>query len=59
MKKARGSNTIADIIAALELYSEAIDISTLDKQEQKALINSNKFWNSPDVCHYEKKTCYR
>ena len=56
MTKARGGDTIADIIAALELYDDAVDISTLDEQEQKALININKFWNSPDVYHYEKNT---
>ena len=39
MTRPRGSDAIADIIAALELYSEAIDISALDEQEQKALKN--------------------
>jgi hypothetical protein len=54
MTKARGGDTLADIIAALELYHEAVDMSTLDEQEQKALINVSKFWNNPNVYHYEK-----
>ena len=54
MTKAKGCETIADIIAALELYNDAVDISNLDDEEQKALITINKFWNSPDVYHYEK-----
>ena len=54
MTKSRGSDTIADIKAALELYNEAIDISALDEQEQKAFNNINRFWNSSDAYHYEQ-----
>ena len=54
MQKAKGSETIADKTATLELYNEAVDISTLHQEEQKALTNINKFWNSPDVYHHEK-----
>ena len=37
MKKAKGNDTIADIISALELHNEAVDISTLDEQETKSI----------------------
>ena len=55
MQKATGCETIADIIAALNSYNDAVNISNLDEEEQQALTNINKFWNNPDVYHYEKK----
>ena len=54
MTRARGNDTIADIISALELYNDAINVSALDDQEQEALNNLNRFWNSSNVYHYEQ-----
>jgi len=54
MTNAKGGETIADIIAALKSYNDAVDTSNLDEQDQQALINIKKFWNSPNVYHYEK-----
>ena len=45
---------MADIIADLELYSDAINVSTLDDQEQEAFNNLNRFWNNSNVYHYEQ-----
>ena len=50
----RSHETIADIIAALDLYSNAVDVSALNDSERHALSNLNMFWNNPDVYRYER-----
>ena len=50
----RSHETIADIIAALDLYSNAVDVSALNDSEQNALSSLNMFWNNPDVYRYER-----
>ena len=50
----RSNETIADIIAALDLHSNAVGVSALNDNEQHALSNLNMFWNNPDVYRYER-----
>jgi hypothetical protein len=54
LTKPRSNDAIVDIRAALELYNDAVNVSTLDDQVRDALNNTNRFWSSSDVCHYEQ-----
>ena len=52
--RTRDNDTIPDIKAALELYNNTVDVSSLNDQEQDALTNMNRFRNNPDVYLYER-----